>query len=107
MTPQDGDAEIVPFSFMNDHLQRDQIRCWLTYTNEKTHDIIRKNFESDEMASNYYDSFEDFQETLIDWDWDSVAVHPHVRLNSLSLTMSDTELVPRVMLFPLLNFKCE
>ncbi|UKK63397.1 MBL fold metallo-hydrolase [Prevotella communis] len=70
-------------------------------------DIIRKNFESDEMASNYYDSFEDFQETLIDWDWDSVAVHPHVRLNSLSLTMSDTELVPRVMLFPLLNFKCE
>lgn len=44
MIPQDGDEEIVPFSFMNDELQRDQIRCWLTYTNEKTHDIIRANF---------------------------------------------------------------
>lgn len=44
MIPQDGDEEIVPFSFMNDELQKDQIRCWLTYTNEKTHDIIRANF---------------------------------------------------------------
>ena len=44
MIPQDGDKEIVPFSFMNDDLQKDQIRCWLTYTNEKTHEIIRKNF---------------------------------------------------------------
>ena len=44
MTPQDGDEEIVPFSFMNDDLQKDQIRCWLTYTNERTHQIIRENF---------------------------------------------------------------
>jgi len=44
MIPQDGDAEIVPFSFMNDELSRDQIRCWLTYTNERTHDVIRANF---------------------------------------------------------------
>ena len=44
MIPQDGDEEIVPFSFMNDDLQKDQIRCWLTYTNEKTHEIIRENF---------------------------------------------------------------
>ncbi len=44
MIPQDGDEEIVPFSFMNDELKRDQIRCWLTYTNEKTHDVIRANF---------------------------------------------------------------
>ena len=44
MIPQDGDAEIVPFSFMNDELVRDQIRCWLTYTNENTHDVIRANF---------------------------------------------------------------
>ncbi len=44
MIPQDGDPEIVPFSFMNDELSRDQIRCWLTYTNEHTHDVIRANF---------------------------------------------------------------
>lgn len=44
MTEQKGDAEIVPFSFMNEELERDQISCWLTYTNEKTHEIIRKNF---------------------------------------------------------------
>ena len=44
MIPQDGDEEIVPFSFMNDELKQDQIRCWLTYTNEKTHEIIRANF---------------------------------------------------------------
>ena len=44
MIPQDGDEEIVPFSFMNDELEKEQIRCWLTYTNEKTHEIIRANF---------------------------------------------------------------
>lgn len=44
MTEQKGDEEIVPFSFMNDKLERDQVSCWLTYTNEKTHDVIRANF---------------------------------------------------------------
>ena len=44
MIPQDGDSEIVPFSFMNDELEKDQIRCWLTYTNERTHEVIRANF---------------------------------------------------------------
>lgn len=46
MIPQDGDPEIVPFSFLNDKLQREdgQVRCWLTYTNERTHEVIRANF---------------------------------------------------------------
>ncbi len=50
MTPQDGDPQIVPFSFLNDSLEEQieeeggQVRCWLTYTNEKTHDVIRANF---------------------------------------------------------------
>lgn len=44
MIPQDGDPEVVPFSFMNDDLSKNQIKCWLTYTNEKTHEIIRANF---------------------------------------------------------------
>ena len=44
MIPQEGDEEIVPFSFMNDDLQKDQVKCWLTYTNEETHKVIRANF---------------------------------------------------------------
>lgn len=44
MKPQEGDEVIVPFSFMNDDLECDQVKCWLTHTNEKTHEIIRENF---------------------------------------------------------------
>lgn len=44
MQAQEGDEKIVPFSFMNDNLEKDQIKCWLTYTNERTHDVIRSNF---------------------------------------------------------------
>ncbi len=44
MIEQKGDEKIVPFSFMNDHLDKDQISCWLTYTNEETHTVIRNNF---------------------------------------------------------------
>ncbi len=44
MIPQGGDEMVVPFSFMNDDLQKDQVKCWLTYTNETTHEVIRRNF---------------------------------------------------------------
>ena len=44
MQRQDGDERIVPFSFMNDSLEREQVPCWLTYTNEETHRVIRENF---------------------------------------------------------------
>ena len=44
MTEQKGDPVPVPFSFMNDTLKRDQISCWLSYTNEETHTLIRNNF---------------------------------------------------------------
>lgn len=44
MTEQMGDETIVPFSFLNDTLERKQISCWLTYTNEETHTVIRNNF---------------------------------------------------------------
>ena len=43
MERQDGDEEIVPFSFMNNSIQREQIPCWITYTNSKTHQIILDN----------------------------------------------------------------
>jgi tRNA uridine 5-carboxymethylaminomethyl modification enzyme len=44
MIEQPGDDEITPFSFMNDDLECEQVPCWLTYTNEKTHQIVRDNF---------------------------------------------------------------
>ncbi|MDO4351765.1 MAG: tRNA uridine-5-carboxymethylaminomethyl(34) synthesis enzyme MnmG [Clostridia bacterium] len=44
MAEQKGDEKIQPFSFMNDNIDKDQISCWLTYTNKQTHDIIRANF---------------------------------------------------------------
>ena len=43
MEIQKGDKEIVPFSFENNKLDIEQIPCYLTYTNEKTHQIIREN----------------------------------------------------------------
>ncbi len=47
MEEQKGDEEIVPFSFMTDpdSVQKEQVSCWLTYTNEKTHEIIRGNLD--------------------------------------------------------------
>ena len=44
MAEQKGDEKIQPFSFMNDNIDREQVSCWLTYTNKETHDIIRANF---------------------------------------------------------------
>lgn len=43
MEIQNGDDEIVPFSFENKDLEREQVPCYLTYTNSKTHEIIRAN----------------------------------------------------------------
>lgn len=47
MEEQFGDERIVPFSFSTDpdSVQKDQVSCWLTYTNERTHDIIRENLD--------------------------------------------------------------
>lgn len=47
MTEQLGDLRIVPFSFSTDpeSIQKEQVSCWLTYTNEQTHEIIRENLD--------------------------------------------------------------
>lgn len=47
MEEQFGDERIVPFSFSTDpeEIQKSQVSCWLTYTNEQTHDIIRANLD--------------------------------------------------------------
>ena len=51
MEPQYGDEKIVPFSFENkpEDIYREQIPCWLTYTNEQTHNIIRENLHRSPM----------------------------------------------------------
>ncbi|MDF2609162.1 MAG: glucose inhibited division protein [Lachnospiraceae bacterium] len=47
MEEQFGDEEIVPFSFTNtaEDIKKDQVSCWLTYTNEETHRIINENID--------------------------------------------------------------
>ncbi len=47
MEEQFGDKRVVPFSFSTDpeSIQKEQISCWLTYTNEKTHEIINQNLD--------------------------------------------------------------
>ncbi|WP_110954565.1 tRNA uridine-5-carboxymethylaminomethyl(34) synthesis enzyme MnmG [Anaerosinus massiliensis] len=51
MMIQPGDDEMHNFSFMSDIKTRQQVPCWLTYTNEQTHDIIRKNLHRAPMYS--------------------------------------------------------
>jgi len=53
MEEQKGDETIVPFSFTNteEDIKREQISCWLTYTNEETHEIIRSNIDRSPLFS--------------------------------------------------------
>lgn len=49
MIEQPGDEKIVPFSFMSEDINRDQVSCWLTYTSEDTHKIIEDNISRSPM----------------------------------------------------------
>ncbi len=53
MEEQKGDERVVPFSFSTDpdDVQIEQVSCWLTYTNETTHDIIRANLDRSPLYS--------------------------------------------------------
>lgn len=53
MTEQKGDENIVPFSFTNkpEDIQKEQVSCWLTYTNAKTHQIIMENIDRSPLYS--------------------------------------------------------
>ncbi len=53
MEEQFGDEEIIPFSFTTDYedVQIEQASCWLTYTNERTHEIIRNNIDRSPLFS--------------------------------------------------------
>ena len=53
MQEQFGDERVVPFSFSTDpeSVQKDQVSCWLTYTSEETHQIIRDNLDRSPLYS--------------------------------------------------------
>lgn len=53
MAEQTGDENIVPFSFTNtpEDLEREQVSCWLTYTNQETHKIIMDNIDRSPLYS--------------------------------------------------------
>ncbi len=51
MSEQPGDDVIVPFSFETDRIEKEQVPCWLTYTNQETHEVIKKNIHRSPLYS--------------------------------------------------------
>lgn len=56
MEEQPGDESIVPFSFTNSQLEKDQVPCYLTYTNENTHQVIRDNLDRSPLYTGVIES---------------------------------------------------
>ena len=86
MEEQFGDERVVPFSFSTDpeSVQKEQVSCWLTYTNEETHRIIRENLDRSPLFSGviegtgprYCPSIEDKVVKFPDKDRHQVFVEP-------------------------------
>ena len=86
MEPQFGDEKIVPFSFSTDpkSIEKPQVNCYLTYTNEKTHEIIRDNLDRSPIYAGviegtgprYYPSIEDKVVKFADKDRHQVFLEP-------------------------------
>lgn len=86
MQEQFGDEQVIPFSFTTnpEDVQIDQVSCWLTYTNEKTHEIIRKNLDRSPIYSGiiegtgprYCPSIEDKVVKFADKDRHQVFIEP-------------------------------
>jgi tRNA uridine 5-carboxymethylaminomethyl modification enzyme len=51
LEPQPGDSQPKPFSFSNDKIAGEQLPCYITYTNERTHEVIRKNLHKSPLYS--------------------------------------------------------
>lgn len=86
MEEQFGDEKVIPFSFTTnpEDLTKEQVSCWLTYTNEKTHEIIRKNIGRSPLYSGdikgtgprYCPSIEDKVVKFADKDRHQVFIEP-------------------------------
>ena len=92
MEEQFGDKRVVPFSFTTDpeSVQIEQASCWLTYTNEKTHEIIRSNLDRSPLYSGaiegtgprYCPSIEDKVVRFADKNRHQVFIEPEGRYTS-------------------------
>jgi len=51
MLEQPGDEVIIPFSFETESIEKEQVSCWLTYTNKQTHDVIKQNLHRSPLYS--------------------------------------------------------
>ena len=86
MEEQFGDEKLVPFSFTTDpdSLTKPQVSCWLAYTNEETHDIIKKNIDRSPLYSGvihgtgprYCPSIEDKVMKFADKDRHQIFIEP-------------------------------
>ncbi len=84
MSEQPGDDIIVPFSFETEKIEKDQVPCWLTYTNTDTHEVIKKNIHRSPLYSGnitgigprYCPSIEDKVVRFSDKDHHQVFVEP-------------------------------
>lgn len=86
MEIQPGDDEAVPFSFTNtpEDIKKEQVPCWLTYTNERTHEIIKDNIDRSPLYSGeikgtgprYCPSIEDKVMRFFDKDRHQVFIEP-------------------------------
>lgn len=86
MEPQYGDVPVVPFSFTTDpsSVQKEQVKCYLTYTNKKTHDIIRAHLDEspiyggiiEGIGPRYCPSIEDKVVKFADKDRHQVFIEP-------------------------------
>jgi len=86
LEPEYGDADITPFSFENsaEQIKREQVPCWLTYTNERTHDVIRASLHRSPLyagviegtGTRYCPSIEDKIVRFADKDRHQVFIEP-------------------------------
>lgn len=84
MSEQPGDNPIVPFSFENETIEKEQVSCYLIYTNEETHRIIRENLHRSPLYSGtiegigprYCPSFEDKVVRFADKERHQVFIEP-------------------------------
>ena len=90
MTPQYGDKNIYSFSFMNDNFESANLPCYLTYTNETTHKIIRDNIHRSPLYNGsiksvgprYCPSIEDKVMRFADKDRHQIFIEPESRFTN-------------------------
>ena len=109
MQEQEGDVPVIPFSFTTDpdSVQKEQVKCYLTYTNEKTHEIIRANLDRSPLYSGviegtgprYCPSIEDKVVRFSDKDRHQLFVEPEgVSTNEMYISGASSSLPEDVQL---------